>query len=53
VVAILTLLYGYLYLTLQSEAHALLAGSTGLFATLALLMFITRNIDWHKLELNR
>lgn len=39
-------LYGYLYVLLQLEDYALLLGSVGLFATLALVMYVTRKIDW-------
>ena len=40
-------LYGVLYLALQSEDYALLTGTTLLFGTLAVLMHLTRNIDWY------
>lgn len=43
---VLGLLYGYLYVLLQLEDYALLLGSVGLFATLALVMYVTRKIDW-------
>ncbi len=43
---ILVLLYGYLYIVLQLQDYALIMGSIGLFFILALLMFLTRNIDW-------
>jgi len=39
-------LYGVLYLVLQSEQHALLAGSLLIFAVLASVMLATRNIRW-------
>ena len=42
--------YGYLYFVLQSQDYALLAGTAALFATLALVMFCTRNINWYSLE---
>ncbi|MBN2494524.1 MAG: inner membrane CreD family protein [Deltaproteobacteria bacterium] len=38
--------YGLLYVILQEESLALLAGSWALFAILALLMYLTRRIDW-------
>jgi inner membrane protein len=44
----LSALYAYLFVTLRSEAYALLAGSTGLFVVLGLVMYLSRNIDWHK-----
>jgi inner membrane protein len=47
----LTVLYGYLYLLLRLEDYALLAGSAGLFVMLALLMFLTRRVNWYELRL--
>lgn len=44
---ILSLLYGLLYLTLQAETYAMLAGSIGLWCSLALIMYLTRRIDWY------
>jgi inner membrane protein len=49
--AALTALYGFLYMLLRLEDYALLAGSVGLFATLALLMYVTRRVDWYSLRL--
>jgi inner membrane protein len=49
-VALVTL-YGFLYLLLRLEDYALLAGSLGLFAMLALVMFMTRRVDWYNLRL--
>lgn len=46
----LSLLYGYLYFVLQLEDYALLFGSLLLFAILAVIMFVTRNIDWYALD---
>jgi len=43
----LAALYGYLYVLLQAEDYALLLGSVGLFAILALVMYVTRRIDWY------
>jgi inner membrane protein len=43
--------YGYLYFVLKSQDYALLAGTLALFATLALVMFCTRRINWYELEL--
>lgn len=41
---LLAFLYGYLYVILSLEEAALLVGSLGLFAILASLMYVTRNI---------
>jgi inner membrane protein len=40
-------LYGYLYVLLTNEDYALLIGSIGLFAALAVVMLVTRRIDWY------
>lgn len=45
----LTLLYGALYMLLGSENNALLLGSLLLFGILALIMWITRRMDWYEL----
>ncbi len=44
---VLTILYGYLYILLQLEDFALLMGSIGLFIVLAIVMYLTRKIDWY------
>jgi inner membrane protein len=41
--------YGYLFLTLVSEDHALLLGSLLLFVALGLTMIATRRLDWYTL----
>ncbi len=41
---VLSLLYGTLYVLLQLEDYALLAGSLILFAALAVLMYVTRHV---------
>jgi inner membrane protein len=48
--SVLTLLYGFLYVDLQLEDYALLLGSIGLFIILALVMYLTRNLDWYALK---
>ena len=48
VAAMLVCLYGFLYLTLNAESYAMLAGSIGLWFSLALVMYLTRNIDWYQ-----
>jgi inner membrane protein involved in colicin E2 resistance len=35
-----------MYMLLQMEDYVLLAGSLGLLVALALVMYVTRNIDW-------
>ena len=46
--AVLTGIYGLLYITLNAETFALLGGAIGLWVTLALIMSLTRRIDWYK-----
>ena len=46
----LTLLYGVLYMLLASENNALLMGSLLLFGILAVIMWITRKVDWYELS---
>jgi inner membrane protein len=41
------LLYALLYLLVTSDDYALLAGSLGLFAVLAVAMVLTREVDWY------
>lgn len=44
---VITLLYGMLYVIIQSEDHALLMGSLLLFGMLTLVMYTTRHLDWY------
>ncbi len=44
---LLALLYAFLFVILQQEDYALLFGSIGLFVVLALVMYLTRKIDWY------
>lgn len=46
----LIVLYLYLYVILQLEDLALLFGSIGLFIALAIVMFVSRKIDWYNLS---
>ena len=43
---LLVVLFGYIYLIIQLEKTALLAGSIGLFVIIALTMYVTRKIKW-------
>jgi inner membrane protein len=47
VAGLLTLLYGFVYVLLQLEDYALLIGSLGLFAVLALVMWLSRRVNWY------
>ncbi len=44
--ALLAVLYALLYVVLQLQDFALLMGSIGLFIILAIVMYVTRSIDW-------
>ena len=45
---ILALLYGFFYSLLQLEDYSLILGSVGLLIILAVVMYLTRNIDWYR-----
>jgi len=47
----LSALYSYLYLLLRLEDYALIAGAVGLFTMLAVVMFLTRRVDWYNLQI--
>jgi inner membrane protein len=49
VAGLLAALYGYLYLVLHLQDLALLAGSLVVAASLAAIMYLTRNVDWFSL----
>ena len=48
----LVILYGFMYVLLQNQDFALLLGSIGTFIIIAVVMYLSRNIDWYKTELN-
>ncbi|MDP1726715.1 MAG: cell envelope integrity protein CreD [Bacteroidota bacterium] len=45
-------LYAFFYSLLQLEDYSLLFGSLGLLVILALIMYLTRNINWYKINRN-
>ena len=45
---LLLALYAFIFVLLQLESYALLAGSIGLFVLLAVLMHYSQKIDWYK-----
>ena len=47
VAGLLADIYGFLYVALQLQDYALLLGTGGLFAVLAVVIWLTRNIDWY------
>ena len=47
---ILSTLYAIMYMLLQSSGKTFLVGSVISFIVLAVVMFITRNIDWYQIS---
>ncbi|MBI5917248.1 MAG: cell envelope integrity protein CreD [Bacteroidetes bacterium] len=45
----LAAIYGFIFILLQLEDYALLAGSLGVFAALAAVMRYSRKVDWYNL----
>ena len=46
----LTALYTFIFVIIQLENYALLAGSIGLFVILGLVMYFSRKIDWNAIK---
>src|SRR6185295_7980187 len=46
-VGLLASIYGFLYVALQLQDYSLLFGTAGLFSVLAIVIFLTRNVDWY------
>jgi inner membrane protein len=44
--AVLSALYGFIFILIQLQDYALLFGSIGLFVLLAIVMYYSRKIDW-------
>ena len=42
----LAALYSFIFVIIQIENYALLVGSIGLFLILAIVMYVSRKIDW-------
>ena len=47
ITTLMAALYAFLYLLLSLQDLALLAGSCGLFIIIAIIMYVTRNVDWY------
>ncbi|MBT3480668.1 MAG: hypothetical protein HN457_04445 [Opitutales bacterium] len=41
-------MFGFLYIVLLHQDFALLAGSAFVFSALALVMYLTRKLDWSR-----
>ena len=48
--AVLTLLYGFIFILIRLEDTALLVGSIGLFIILALTMYASKKINWYGID---
>ena len=48
--AILTILYGFIFIIIQMQDYALLFGSLGVFLILAVTMYFSRKVDWFDLK---
>jgi len=46
--ALLTVLYAFLYTTLQLQDFSLLFGSVGIFAVIAVIMYVSRKVNWYR-----
>ena len=46
----LAALYGFIYVIIQLENYALLVGSIGLFTILAIVMYVSRKVEWESSE---
>ena len=47
ITALMGLLYGFFYVLLMLQDIALFAGSIGLFFIIAVIMYLTRNVNWY------
>lgn len=46
----LLIIYSFIFVIIQLQDYALLVGNIGLFIVLALIMYISRKIDWYKID---
>lgn len=46
--AVMAAMFGFLYIVLRQQDLALLAGSAFVFSALALVMYLTRKLDWSR-----
>ena len=49
ILLLLTVLYTFIFIIIQLQDSALLVGSLGIFIILAIVMFLSRKIDWQNL----
>jgi len=48
---VLLITYSFIFIIIQLEDYALLIGSIGIFLILAIVMYLSRHIDWYELKL--
>lgn len=46
--SLLLVLYAFLYTTLQMQDFSLLFGSVGIFTVIAIIMYVSRKVNWYK-----
>ncbi len=46
--SLLLVLYAFLYTTLQMQDFSLLFGSVGIFVVMAIIMFVSRKVNWYR-----
>lgn len=46
--SLLLVLYAFLYTTLQMQDFSLLFGSVGIFLVMAIIMFVSRKVNWYR-----
>jgi inner membrane protein len=51
--SLLLVLYAFLYTTLQLQDFALLFGSVGIFTVIAIIMFVSRKINWYREQVDQ
>jgi inner membrane protein len=44
---LLTFIFSFIFVIIQMEDFALLVGSVGLFTVLAVVMYLSRKVDWY------
>jgi inner membrane protein len=47
-----TVLYGFIFILVKAEQTSLLMGAIGIWLILALVMYLTRKIDWYKVNVS-
>jgi inner membrane protein len=47
IAGLLAAIYGFLYVALQLQDYSLLFGTAGLFTMLAIVIYVTRNVEWY------